>query len=339
MGRENTPVEFVHAIVSAYTERGLDPTAALLASDLGHVEFQPAGRVSADQFERLSHYAMRELDDEALGWFSRPLPWGSYGMLCRASLTSANLAVAISRWCRHHGLLTDDISLSVERRERMAVVTLGEATDLGGFRELCHVSLLRNLHGIACWLADTRITLTGVSFAFPAPAHAETYSHMFEGDILFGQPRTEMRFNPDYLDLPVLRDDTMLRQMLRKPLPLMVRQYRRDRLLGQQILRLREVNPNLGLDGVAEQLNLSARSLSRHLQREDTSFQALKDLFRRRRAERLLMSTGWSIKRIAHECGFDAQESFVRAFKGWTGKPPRTFSRSDRRSGNGPRKG
>ena len=28
---------------------------------------------------------MQELDDEALGWFNRRLPWGSYGMLARAS--------------------------------------------------------------------------------------------------------------------------------------------------------------------------------------------------------------------------------------------------------------
>jgi hypothetical protein len=52
---------------------------------------------------------MQELDDEALGWFSRRLPWGSYGMLCRASLTSPDLGVAIKRWCRHHRLLTEDI--------------------------------------------------------------------------------------------------------------------------------------------------------------------------------------------------------------------------------------
>jgi hypothetical protein len=41
--------------------------------------------------EIMSGAAMQELDDEALGWFSRRLPWGSYGMLCRASITSPDL--------------------------------------------------------------------------------------------------------------------------------------------------------------------------------------------------------------------------------------------------------
>src|SRR3990167_346259 len=56
---------------------------------------------------------MRELDDEALGWFARPLPWGSYGMLARASLSAPTLGAALKRWCRHHGLLTPDVTLAV----------------------------------------------------------------------------------------------------------------------------------------------------------------------------------------------------------------------------------
>jgi hypothetical protein len=44
------------------------------------------GRITARQMEVLSGAAMQELDDEGLGAFSRrTLPWGSYGMLARAS--------------------------------------------------------------------------------------------------------------------------------------------------------------------------------------------------------------------------------------------------------------
>jgi hypothetical protein len=61
--------------------------------------------------ELLSGAAMQELDDEGLGAFSRKLPWGSYGMLARASISSPNLGVALKRWCRHHALIADDITL------------------------------------------------------------------------------------------------------------------------------------------------------------------------------------------------------------------------------------
>ncbi|HJS62452.1 MAG TPA: AraC family transcriptional regulator [Pseudolabrys sp.] len=326
MTRRRTPAAFAIAIVAAYDSRGMDPSAALAGAGLSRDELRMEGRITADQFECLSDRAMRELDDEALGWFSRRLPWGSYGMLCRASLPSANLGIAIARWCRHHALLTDSIKLHLEKADKTALLYVEEVIDLGFLREFCLVSILKNVHGIACWLADTRIPLTEVSFPFVTPAHAEVYGHMFDGAVSFGKARTEMRFSGAYLDLPVLRDDAMLRQVLRRPLPIMVRKYRRDRLLGQQALRILDANPDIGLTGVAEMLNLSVRSLSRHLRQEETSFQLLKDVSRRRRAERLLMSTKWSVKRIARECGFEAEESFVRAFKAWTGQTPRAFS-------------
>ena len=48
---------------------------------------------------------MRELDDEALGWFGRRLPWGSYGMPARASLTAPTLGVALRRELAEQHLL------------------------------------------------------------------------------------------------------------------------------------------------------------------------------------------------------------------------------------------
>src|SRR5918999_2815340 len=142
-----TPVAFVRAIVQAYERRGMDPGAALRQAGLAPEELlDPEGRVAIEAFESLSSHAMRELDDEALGWFSRRLPWGSYGMLLRASLTAPTLAVALQRWCRHHGHLTEDVRVELQIEDAAAVVRIRELADLGALREFCLVSLLRNLH-------------------------------------------------------------------------------------------------------------------------------------------------------------------------------------------------
>jgi hypothetical protein len=82
-----TPVAFVRAMVLAYEKYGKDPEAALRQAQITpKLLWLPNGRITASQMETISGLAMQELDDEALGWFSRRLPWGSYGMLCRASL-------------------------------------------------------------------------------------------------------------------------------------------------------------------------------------------------------------------------------------------------------------
>ena len=80
-----TPIAFARAMVAAYERRGMNPSGALRQAQITPFDLrQPHGHITARQMEALSAAAMQELDDEALGAFSRPLPWGSYGMLARA---------------------------------------------------------------------------------------------------------------------------------------------------------------------------------------------------------------------------------------------------------------
>ena len=92
---------------------------------------------------------MQELDDEALGWLSRRLPWGSYGMLCRASLTSPTLGIALKRWCRHHRLLTNDLIYRLSVTDGVAELVVEEKRDLGPMREFCLITSLRFVIGYA----------------------------------------------------------------------------------------------------------------------------------------------------------------------------------------------
>lgn len=329
--RPRTPVVFVRAIMQAYERRGMDPGAALRQAGLAPGELlDPQGRVAIELFEALSSHAMRELDDEALGWFSRRLPWGSYGMLLRASLTAPTLDVALRRWCRHHGLLTEDVRIELRVESATGVVRVSELVDLGALREFCLVSLLRNLHGVACWLADSRIALNGARFPFAAPAHAEAYGRMFGSEIAFDAHEAELSFDAIYLQLPVVRDDVSLRRMLREPISLMARQYRQDRLLSRRINSFIAARAGSPLDAemIAGHLNISVRSLQRHLHDEDTSVLALTTRARRLRAEELLRRSDLPLKRVARLAGYGDESSFGRAFRHWTGQTPAEFRRN-----------
>lgn len=326
-----TPVAFVRSIVLAYDRYGKDPRNALCAAQIPpSLLRQPKACVTADQFEALTDLAMRELDDEALGWFSRRLPWGTNGMLCRASLPSANLRVALSRWCRHYALLVDDIRLEIRVESGVAHLNVYERTNLGLQREFCLVSSLRNIHGFACWLIDSRIPLMNATFPYPEPAHSKAYGLMFRGPSSFQEPHAGFSFDAEYLKLPLRRDDRDLRQMLQRPLPLIVLQYRRDRLLSQRIrdlLRARSLDLS-NADALAFELNLSPRSLYRHLAEEGTSLQHIKDEVRREVASDLLTRSRKSIKQVAAAAGFRNEASFNRAFRQWTGQSPGEYRQS-----------
>ncbi len=372
-----TPSAFVQAIALAYARRALSPEGALSRAQIApSVLSDPQARITTGQMEALSDAAMRELEDEALGAFHRRLPWGSYGLLARASLTAPNLGVALKRWCRHHALLTDDLHLALHLAPHFPVhpppqpaftpaaaprfgptaaaahtvadgplavppgaasLTLTEAVtppwadepQAALIREFVHVSLLRNLLGLACWLVDSRLPLAGVELAYPAPAHREAYRVLFAGPCRFDAPQTRLHLDARDLALPIRRDEASLRQMLQHALPLTVRPYRRDRRLVQRVRQLLASEPQTGRSAqvLAQRLNTSARSLHRQLKEEGANLQALKDEVRREQAQNALRRTQRPIKQIAQAAGFDNEKSFSRAFKSWTGASPSVFRR------------
>jgi AraC-like DNA-binding protein len=320
---------FVRAICAAYERQGRSPAQALERAQIApRLLKQDHTRITAAQMEWLSEAAMRELDDEALGWFSRRLPWGSYGMLARASLGAADLGLAMRRWCRHHGLLTEDISLSLEEAGGVATLTLHEHHDLGELREFCLVSVLRNAHGLACWFMASRLPLLSAHFPFAQPAHGDVYGVLFRGGGLhFEDGPARLCFDARYLTQPLRRDEAAMNQMLQRALPLTVRQYHRDRLLVERVRQALQHQPqhSHSAEALATLLHVSPRTLHRQLKDEGATLQGLKDEVRRQVAIATLLRTDRPIKQVAQAAGFLNEKSFSRAFRGWTGLAPQAY--------------
>ncbi len=323
---------FVQAIVRAYEARQMSALGALEKAQIPPELINDAEeRITALQMEALSDAAMRELDDEALGWFERRLPWGSYGMLARASISAPHLGLALARWCRHHGLIAQDLQLQLGEQAGIATLTLHESRPLGSMREFCMVSVLRNIHGFASWLINEPISLLHASFPFAEPAHADVYRVLFApGSIAFGAPVASLQFEARWLQAPLARDEAALNRMLQRALPIQVRPYQREKTLVQRVRHLLAASgeEQQTAETLSRQLHLSQRSLHRQLKEEGVSLQALKDDIRRERAIALLLRTSRPIKRVAQACGFLNDKSFIRAFRLWTGLSPSEFRKT-----------
>jgi AraC-like DNA-binding protein len=327
-GSAATPMVFVRAILLAYAKYGVDPAGALERAQIQpEAVNDPLARVTSAQFEALSFVAMQELDDEALGWFSRKLPWGAYGLLCRASITAPTLGLALRRWTRHHLILLDDIVLELSVTEGVATISARERRDLGPFREFCLVTVLRYVLGFACWAIDFRIPLFRADFPYPPPPHADVYPKLFSEDLHFGADCARICFDAAYLAHPLRRDEAALQKMLKRALPLTVLPYRRDQKITarvQQVLRM----PNAHLPGtedLAEGFNISTRTLHRQLSKEGASLRELKRKARLERAKQALARSSQPIKRVAFAVGFRNEKAFARAFRQWTGESPSLF--------------
>jgi AraC-like DNA-binding protein len=199
-------------------------------------------------------------------------------------------------------------------------------------QEFCLLSVLRNLHGFASWLVDTRLPLRQVSFPFPAPAHQAVYGRLFDAPVRFGAAAASLELDAHWLQLPLVRDEAALNTMLQRALPLQVRPYKPAQPLVQRVRQALAAHPQCSHTAatLCAELHLAPRSLHRQLQAHGTSLQALKDAVRRDRALHLLQRTDTPLKRVAQACGFAGEKSFIRAFHQWTGQAPGAYRQAQR---------
>jgi len=151
----------------------------------------------------------------------------------------------------------------------------------------------------------------------------------------FGAVAASIQFAARYLALPLARDETDLRQMLRRALPLTVLPYRRDRLFAARVRQLLASDPPMlrGATLLAEHLHLSERTLHRQLQQEGASLQQLKNEVRLSQATRLLRHGERPIKQVALAVGFINEKSLSAPFAAGRAWRPRSGARSHARPG------
>ena len=89
------------------------------------------------------------------------------------------------------------------------------------------------------------------------------------------------------------------------------------------LLALRRCKANL--KKIQSVLTVSKRSLQRQLSDESTSFMDILNATRQQLAQRYLSIASVSQGEIAYLLGFQEVNSFIRAFKDWTGNTPGAY--------------
>jgi AraC-like DNA-binding protein len=188
-----------------------------------------------------------------------------------------------------------------------------------------------------CWLAGRRIPLTRVSFTHARPPYAREYSLMYCDDLAFEAPQTTMRFEGRDLSAVVVQNGATLQQFLRTAPQSVFLKYRNEESWAAQLRR--RLRGSVGeaeswpvFEDLASELATTPTTLRRRLEREGTSYQAVKDQLRSDVAIDYLCDSSLSVDEIAARIGFRDASAFHRAFKRWNGVQPGEYRR--RRAGD-----
>ena len=170
-----------------------------------------------------------------------------------------------------------------------------------------------------------------VRFRFTAPEPDDTrgYATALHGAVVFDAAANEVDIPQRWLDLPSPFYHAELWQQAQLSLAKALKEHSRS--VGapytrhiNTLMRTSETPlPDLG--EVAYALHISARTLNRHLQAENTSFRQLKSQALANRAKLYLRETNQSVEAIAEALGYQDTANFRRAFRKSEGCSPNAY--------------
>lgn len=300
---------------SLLDEAGIPP--ALIAD--------PAMRMLPVQFANLMRAWWRRTGDEFLGFTEQPSRVGIFPLMMHAVLAADTLGEALRHGCHFYRVVSDEIALHLHEDGEQARFALHLRRPELDPRHVLAETILLCWYRFACWLINRRILLDETRFAYPPPAHVSEYHQLFPCTHRFDQPLTELLFDARTLALPITRNRSELKALIRElPLGFFIKPvfqgsfgHRvRSQLLQGGIAQLPE------LDAVAADLFMTGRTLRRRLLAEGTSFQEIKDDLRRDHAMTLLREGAQGVQDVAQAVGFREATVFIKAFRQWTGMTP-----------------
>lgn len=329
---EERALTTLHTITLAVQQVSGVPHQRLLQdSGLTSADLQtPDKLISHAQELRVFANALSCTRDPALGLsLGLRMHVSAYGMLGYSMLASPTLRDALHLAMAYPALLGSYFKLSLqEEGDEARLIASGYryAPELTVFNtELCLASLLTVVRD----LLGESIRPRRLQLPFRPPLHAQAYTEKLGCPIDFAAPVSALCFNAALLDRPLpLADPVSCHHGQQQCLKLDAQLNNGHDVLEQIRHQLSSQLPDAGsLERVAGQLNRSARTLRRHLQRLNTNYQQLLDEVRFDKARQLLMQTDLPIYLIAEQLGYSETASFRHAFQRWSGHTPSLYRR------------
>ncbi len=190
------------------------------------------------------------------------------------------------------------------------------------------------MHQVMSDLLGRPLVLLRAEFDYPEPEYAGRLAEIIGVRPRFGQPQNLFALDPAVLEQPLPQANEYTWAMCLAQCRELVHRRRARTGIAAEV-RMRLVPRGgvdgyaapLGIDAVARDLNMSTRTLRRHLDAVGTSYRALLDEVRRTLAEEMLTATPLSVSDVAIRLGYAEASTFIYAFKRWTGTTPASYRR------------
>ncbi len=333
---------------------GLDPRAA---AENSNIDYQEIYSLDDDHLVPGFYYSIlyREAVSQ-MQTLDTSLPWAAgigtdaFRLMCYCMISAKTLDEALQRAQEFDKLLFPQIGHKVEvlrtnGRVKLLYHVKSSSADkifapdnwdrTAHLEAVAKSSGLELWFGLCGWLIAHNIELQEVKISAPyvSKDYESRLNAIFQCPVKFNADENAMAFDAKYLSYRLVHNTASMEDFLNTgPYQL----WEMDKKLASTSAAIKSL---IGTDfeeglpsfeEMAECMHMSVSSLRRHLHKENTSYQQIKDECRRRVAIELLCTSDMKIADIGEQLGFSDTSSFVRSFRSWTGMTPKAFKENSR---------
>ena len=285
-------------------------------------------RYALDDVVKLWHTVIQQCgaDDFGLRMGSTMTP-SHLNIVSYIVLNSPTLLDGLNKAQRYYRLISDGGTLSIERQGATALLIYKAKPEHEAFHGQQLHAAIATLHNVLNWVLGQQYQPLFISLCQAKPENADTlFKPYFDCPVRFSQSHNAIHIDPQLFELQQLNDQglSMLHEEFaeRQLKALSESSWRqRTEVLVKSCLSQGEIDRQW----IAEQLNVSARTLQRRLAEENHQFQDIVDGLRKEHAIDYLAQQTLSQEDIAGLLGYAEPSAFYRAFKRWTGKTPKQY--------------
>lgn len=320
------------ALIEIAKEIGIPASQILRGTGLDLKMLEDAKtRTSVDQYVTACTNAIKLCDDPRLPFrVGNNIHLSAYGLYGFALLCSPTVRDGFNLAVRYHGLATPIFSIDWRARDDHFIWLFPNEFRVrysGAVKQfLLAQQLAQHITHIQDIARSDRKPLM-IKIAHAPPPSAALYEEQLGCPIQFSTEVTEIHYDQSLLDdRPPLTNPVtlaMLRESCENLIGRIGDESSTTGLVTQLIMERPGQFPTMV--AVADNLNLTPRTLRRRLANEGTTFSNVFDDVRRDLAEKYLSAGDFTVEDIAELLGFTDASNFRHSFKRWTGLAPSGF--------------
>ncbi|MEM9272479.1 MAG: AraC family transcriptional regulator ligand-binding domain-containing protein [Cyanobacteria bacterium P01_F01_bin.143] len=311
--------------------RGLDIEKISAATGLKRTDLiNPESRLPEDLAAKIWKLLGEEYPDQALALHAASAaPISSLGQLALAVQYAENARSSLEALVEYRSVLSDRLTMELVESEAEAIIKVDHPVgDIdGGYGAEAGLAILHRLGNEA---VGGENPLLRVNFKHQPFGSLDVYESFFGIPVYFQQPYNALVLRREALDRPTKKGDKHLFRYIQGNLDLLQDHWQLHSNTSQMselyeiIVRNAEFL-EYSAEALAQQMNISLRSLQRLTKEYGLTIRQLMDNARKAQAKRLLRDSSLSIETISNRLSYSDTRAFRRAFKRWTGKTPSEF--------------